>query len=255
MPPILCLGGTNVDLPNITQLGNAVIQIIAETGATVTVTNNSGVTTDVSAARNPFRKCQLCNVQTLWLHRRCSVESSRPIRVSLTIESGAVGGAGFFSGFTTAPVIESPNGYDASTCIPDNLPVILTATGFDNYQWRRDGIVIPGASSNELDVSSPGKYTVSGTLFGCNFSEQSFNVDITLCPADIGIAKDVVATSNVSGSLFDVDFQLVLTNYSPTNPAPFLQIMDDLISGLPAGATATLQVAPSIISGSFTREE
>ncbi|MGB6035004.1 MAG: IgGFc-binding protein, partial [Cryomorphaceae bacterium] len=50
MPPILCLGGTNVDLPDIDQLGNPVIQIIAEAGETVTVTNNSGVTTNVTSS-------------------------------------------------------------------------------------------------------------------------------------------------------------------------------------------------------------
>ncbi|HYG19210.1 MAG TPA: IgGFc-binding protein, partial [Ohtaekwangia sp.] len=252
VPPIVCLGGTNVDLPDIDQLGNAVIQIIGEQGAPVTVTNQLGVTTDVSSlAQAVFGKPGYVTYKLSGYSGDVTVESPRPIRVALTMESANIGAAGFFSGFTTAPVVESPNGYNSETCIPDNLPVTLTATGFDNYQWYRDGIVMPGQTSFSLSVNSPGLYTAAGVLSGCVPSEQAFPLTISLCPGDIGTAKNTVSVNNVSGSVFDVVFDVVIKNYSSTNPAPNVQLIDNITAGLPAGASATLQSAPVIVSGSF----
>ncbi len=253
MPPIVCLGGTNVDLPDIDQLGNPVIQVIAELGAAVSITDDGGTTTDVSGmAQAVTGNSDYVTYKLTGYSGDVSVQSPRPIRVSLTIESGNVGGAGFFSGFTTAPVLETPNGYDATTCIPDNLPVTLTASGFDDYQWYRDGIELSGENFPDLSVNGPGEYTATGTIAGCQFSEQSFQLAVSLCPGDVGIAKNIVSTTNVSGSIFDVVFDLIVTNFSTTNPAPNLQITDAILSGLPSGATATLQVSPALIAGSFS---
>ncbi|UII30120.1 putative Ig domain-containing protein [Fulvivirga ulvae] len=252
MPPIICLGGTNVDIPDIDQLGNPVIQIIAEAGQAVTITDELGNVTDVSTgAKAVTGNSNYVTYKITGYTGDVTVESPRPIRVSLTIESGNIGGAGFFSGFTTTPVIETPGGYNSSTCIPDNLPVILNAEGFDNYQWFRDGVLLSGETSSTLSVNSPGVYTAAGTIAGCVSSEQSFPLSVSLCPGDVGIAKNIVSTSNVSGSLFDVVFDLIITNYSSSNPAPNLQIIDDITEGLPSGATVTLQTAPVITSGTF----
>ena len=156
VPPVVCLGGTNVDLPNIDQLGNARIQIIGETGSPVTITKG-GVTTDVSSlAKAVTGNSNYVTYKVSGYSGNVTVESPRPIRVALTMESGNIGAAGFFSGFTTAPVVESPNGYNSATCIPDNLPVTLTAAGFDSFQWYRDGIIIPGQTRRKLVGNEPG---------------------------------------------------------------------------------------------------
>ncbi|NJM24711.1 MAG: hypothetical protein HC859_03560 [Bacteroidia bacterium] len=253
VPPVLCLGGTNVDLPDIDQLGNATVQIIGEAGATVTITDQLGVTTDItSQAKAVTGNTKYVTYKVAGYTGDIRVESPRPLRVALTAESNNIGAAGFFSGFTTAPVVESPNGYNSTTCIPDNLPVTLTATGFDSYQWFRDGVLMPGQTSASLSVTNPGIYTAAGALSGCIPSEQSFPLTISLCPGDVGIAKNAVSINNISGSIFDVVFDLHVTNYSTTNPAPNLQIIDDLTAGLPSGATVSLQVAPALISGSFS---
>ncbi|PTB93197.1 hypothetical protein C9994_13265, partial [Marivirga lumbricoides] len=252
MPPIICLGGTNVDIPNINQLGNPVIQIIAEAGEQVTITDGSGTTDVTSSARAVTGNSNYVTYKLAGYTGNVTVESPRPIRVSLTIESGNIGGAGFFSGFTTSPVIETPSGYDATSCIPDNLPVTLTATGFDSYQWYRDGIILTGETNASVSVDKPGVYTAAGTIAGCVSSEQSFPLSVTLCPGDLGVAKDVVSVTNVSGDLFDVVFDLIVTNYSPSNPAPNMQLIDDITDGLPSGATASIQSAPTVVNGSFT---
>ncbi|HEY4654644.1 MAG TPA: IgGFc-binding protein, partial [Cyclobacteriaceae bacterium] len=242
VPPIVCLGGTNVDLPDIDQLGTPVIQVIGETGEAVTITDQFGVTTDISSlAKSVTGKPEYVTYKVTGYTGDITVESPRPLRVALTAASGNIGAAGFFSGFTTAPVVESPNGYGSTTCIPDNLPVTLTASGFDNFQWYRDGIELPGETAASLSVTSPGLYTAAGKLSGCVPSVQSFPLTISLCPGDVGTAKNAVSINNVSGSVFDVVFDVVLTNYSTTNPAPNVQLVDDLTSGLPAGASASLQ--------------
>ena len=258
IPPIVCLGGTNVDMPDADftrAFGgsmNGVIQVIAEVGQPVTITDENGIVTDISGnAKTVTGNPSYVTYKERGYAGDIRVQSPRPIRVALTIESGNIGAAGFFSGFTTAPVVESPNGYDAATCIPDNLPVVLEANGFDNYQWYKDGIAINGATSASLSVTSPGEYTAAGVLSGCLPSIQSFEVEIVLCPADVGIAKEVVDITNVSGSVFDVRYRMVVTNYSATNTADNLQIIDNLTSGLPSGATVNLQSAPQIISGTL----
>ncbi len=253
MPPIVCLGGTNVDMSDIDQLGNAVIQIIGETGEQVTITDEFGFVTDISGtALAVTGNSNYVTYKATGYTGNVTVASPRPIRVALTVESGNIGAAGFFSGFTTAPVIETPNGYNSTTCIPDNLPVVLEAAGFDSYQWYKDNVLLSGETSATISVTSPGVYTATGSISGCVSSEQSFPLTISLCPGDVGAAKHVVSTSNVTGSVFDVVYDLVITNYSATNPAPNLQLTDNITDGLPAGATVSVQVAPVIQSGSFT---
>ena len=251
MPPILCLGGTDVNINDIDQLGNAVIQIIGETGQTVII--NDGVDHDISAtAKTVTGNPNYVTYKATGYAGNVTVSSARPIRVSLTVESGNVGMAGFFSGFTTEPVIETPNGYSSSTCIPDNLPVVLEAQGFDSYEWYLDGIIIPGEIAATISVDSPGEYTASGTISGCVSSEQSFPLEIVLCPGDVGAAKNVVSTTELSPDIFDIVYDLIVTNYSATNPATNIQLTDNITDGLPTGATANIQVAPVIQSGSFT---
>ncbi len=259
IPPIVCLGGTNVDIPDADFTDafggtiNAIIQIIGETGETVTITDEFGAVTDISASANAVTgNSNYVTYKVAGFSGNILVESPRPIRVALTIESGNVGAAGFFSGFTTSPVIETPNGYDASTCIPDNLPVVLEATGFDSYQWYRDNVKLTGETASSINVESPGEYTAAGTISGCLSSEQSFSLNIALCPADLGIAKNEVSVDNVSGSLFDVTYDLTIENFSSLNSADNVQIIENINSGLPSGASASLQGTPSIISGSFT---
>ncbi|GAB3336755.1 hypothetical protein GCM10027429_20420 [Marivirga atlantica] len=253
MPPIVCLGGTNVDMPDIDQLGNPIIQIIAEAGELVTVTDELGNTTDVTSLAQPVSgNSNYVTYKVGGYSGDVTVESPRPIRVSLTVESGNIGGAGFFSGFTLTPVIETPNGYSSVTCIPDNLPVTITAAGFDSYQWYRDGVLIPGETTSNLDVTAPGNYTARGSIAGCISSEQSFPLNISLCQDDLGIAKNTVANVNSSGAIFDITYDLIVTNYNPTNPANNLQIIEDIEYGVPAGATVSLTSAPSIISGSLS---
>ncbi|WP_420315855.1 Ig-like domain-containing protein [Ekhidna sp.] len=260
IPPIVCLGGTNVDISDVTQLGAAVLQIIAETGETVEVTMGGTVYDITSEAQTVTGnsdyvtyKIKDLGPSNILLTGDITVESPRPLRVALANAFDNYGAAGFFSGFTTSPVVETPNGYNSTTCIPENLPVVLTAAGFDSYQWYRDGIKLNGETNASISVNSPGQYTAAGSISGCESSEQSFSLDIELCPADVGIAKNEVAVDNVTGSIFDVTYDLVVENFSSTNDADNMQIIEDITAGLPSGATASLQIAPQVINGSFSQ--
>ncbi|WP_370087849.1 Ig-like domain-containing protein [Ekhidna sp.] len=255
IPPIVCLGGTNVDISDVDQLGSAVLQIIAEKEF-----NSNPVIVTVNGVDIPTGDQKVVDGNSNYVTYKLtgytgdvSVESERPLRVALANASGAVGAAGFFSGFTTAPVVESPNGYDASACIPENVPVELTAAGFDSYQWYRNGIKLNGETNASLFVDAPGNYSAKGILAGCQSSEQSFSLEVALCPADVGIAKNEVSVDNVSGSIFDVTYDLYVENFSSANDADNVQIIENINSGLPSGATAVLQSAPQVISGSFSQ--
>ncbi len=52
---------------------------------------------------------------------------------------------------------------------PDSINVTMGVTaGFDGYQWRKNGVVITGASGNTLQVTAPGTYDcriLSGTTW------------------------------------------------------------------------------------------
>ena len=45
-------------------------------------------------------------------------------------------------------------------CPEDNINVVIGVTpGFDGYEWRKNGTIIPGATSNTIQVNSLGSYT------------------------------------------------------------------------------------------------
>ncbi|RED99763.1 tandem-95 repeat protein [Marinoscillum furvescens] len=248
LPPIICLGGKEVDIPSIDQLGLPFIQIIAEAGETLTVNGTDETANAKSVSGKPGYETYKIGGYT----GNVTISSSRPIRAALTIFSGDKGFGGFFSGFTTEPVIETPDGYNSETCIPDNLPVTLTAEGFDSYQWYRDGIRLDGETSASISVDAPGDYTATGSISACAESEHSYPLNIKLCPGEIAIAKDTVAVTNLGNGTYDVEFELTVENFNSSQSATNLQILEKIEDGLPAGASATLKTAPTITSGTFS---
>jgi len=100
-------------------------------------------------------------------------------------------------------------GNDITEC--DGTSVILdgTSAGATDYQWQKDGIVIPGATGPTLTVTQSGTYTVTVTLGVCTESDDiivnieprpivSFGPDIISCEGNIETLTPVV--SNASGN-------------------------------------------------------
>jgi hypothetical protein len=58
--------------------------------------------------------------------------------------------------------------------------------GFDNYQWRRNGVVLPGQNSNTLTITSPGVYdarVLKGTLWS-DWSWMPLRLNTTVYQAE-----------------------------------------------------------------------
>ncbi|MBS1553294.1 MAG: fibronectin type III domain-containing protein [Bacteroidetes bacterium] len=86
---------------------------------------------------------------------------------------------------------------DSTICATDNSGVTLAVgTGFLAYQWERDGIIIPGATSSAYNATVAGRYRARFSRISANPTEQQWNawskpVNIRETPA---ITPAIVAT-------------------------------------------------------------
>ncbi|WP_282016342.1 tandem-95 repeat protein [Marinifilum flexuosum] len=100
------------------------------------------------------------------------VSSTGALNVMLAVQSGNVGGGGYFSGFGDIPQVnQSPDIAEQGLC-GDN--VVLTASGFTSYNWYKDGSLIADENNSTYQPNSPGRYKVTG-LSPCGDSDtESF---------------------------------------------------------------------------------
>ncbi len=161
IPPLRCIGTTDVVIPNADLVGDSEIGIIARAGASLTVTDLGGAVTLPSPAAVPGTSDWVTyNVN---VDGDVDISSSNVINVSLVTSAGDRGSAGFFSGFADAPGIVVTGGTD----LCETYPVMLTAqagAGFASFQWYRDGNPIDGATGSTLEAFLEGNYQVAGLL-------------------------------------------------------------------------------------------
>lgn len=85
-----------------------------------------------------------------------SVYAPGPVAVAYLAYSGAVGVAGYFSGFGSIPIINVET--TGNGCFPNTT---LTATpGFTTYAWYKDGVLMPSVTTNTFTPTVAGDYYV-----------------------------------------------------------------------------------------------
>ncbi|WP_165358907.1 SdrD B-like domain-containing protein [Spirosoma sordidisoli] len=145
-------------------------------------------------------------------------------------------------------------------CVGEVYTFRLTvAPGRASYQWYKDGLVMAGATTNVLDVSSPGSYSlaVDNTAGQCpDFSCCPFIVEEDTLPTFQAVALPatcVGATAQANGQIVLRGFQPAYTyQYSAGasfNPAASLS---GAAKGIPASGVIVNTLANPVSSASYT---
>lgn len=169
------------------------LNIVTESGAIVRVNGNS-----IPANQGPFPLTGNPNWVTYGVPNvsgNLTITSTKAITAGINAGSDAVGYGGYFAGFNTLPVIV-PSG----TCIP-NIVLSVSPDNYDRYQWKRNGVDIPGANQSTFSPTLPGHYTVSVTMGSCASVEtQAFTVRKCMVNTtkNIGVCTDAVITPQLS---------------------------------------------------------
>jgi len=159
-------------------------------------------------------------------------------------------------GFTYSPQADLPGGM-ISVQLGTPLSIPFTTSGTANeYQWYKDGVLIPGAISTTFSVASAalsdaGNYTIAITspiVTGLILNSLPFEVTVPLItvitqPLDVAVCDGSVGTfSCFATGANNITYQW---QYSPTGPA-----FSDIVNGsnYSGATTATLSVNTS---GSF----
>lgn len=179
IPPLSCFMPNKVDeIGFINQIGsqnfNARLNIITQTGATVTLNGNP-----VAIANGPYPVNGNPNWVTYTVPNitgTVTVNSTKSVTAGIAAGSGAVGYGGYFAGFSSVPVISKTG--DCYTGV-----LLQVDNSYDSYQWYLDGNLIPGATSYSIDpeLYGTGNYTCSVAKSGCG-SLLTDNYYHTKCP-------------------------------------------------------------------------
>lgn len=186
VPPINCATPNSVDnIPLIQEIGNTTytggLNIITETGATVLVNNAPILASPQAITGNPkFVKYSLFG-----LSGNIAVKSTKQVYVSYYATNNAATYGGYFSGFDLKPEIVSDKITVTNTsCIPNVNLKISTLSAYDTFQWYKDDVAIPGATTNTYNPTTSGYYQVRGSISGCLSDVFSDKIPVSDCAKD-----------------------------------------------------------------------
>lgn len=179
IPPLSCFMPNKVDeIGFINQIGNQTfntrLNIITQTGATVTLNGNP-----IATANGPYPVNGNPNWVTYTVPNitgTVTVNSTKSVTAGIAAGSGAVGYGGYFAGFSSVPVISK-----TGDCY---LGILLQVDNtYDNYQWYLNGNPIPGATSYSInpELYGAGNYTCMVSKNNCG-SLLTDAYSYTLCP-------------------------------------------------------------------------
>ncbi|WP_418263458.1 T9SS type B sorting domain-containing protein [Flavobacterium faecale] len=188
VPPINCTTPRTVNnIPLIQSIGTVTytggLNIVTETGATVTINNNTISSSPVPVTGNPGFERYTVN----GLSGNITVISTKQVYVSYFGTNNAATYGGYYSGFDTKPeVVSNKISTTNSSCIPNIVLQTSTVSSYDAFQWFFNGNPIIGAISNIYTPTSPGYYNVQGSISGCPSTAPllSDKIPVSECPSD-----------------------------------------------------------------------
>ncbi|MDE5419280.1 Ig-like domain-containing protein [Labilibaculum sp. DW002] len=139
------------------------------------------------------------------------ISSTGALNAMLAVESNNVGGGGFFSGFGDIPQIDqNPEIAEQGLC-GDN--VVLTASGFTNYNWYKDGVLVSANDDATYEPSEPGRYKVTGlSPCGASSTESFPSNEIRILPCLSVNPSDITVTE---GTDLNAVFRVELSHIWP----------------------------------------
>jgi len=179
IPPLSCFLPNKIDEIGFinkigTQTFNTRLNIITQTGASVTLNGNPIPASNGPAPVNGNPNWVTYSIPSV--SGTITVNSTKPVTAGIAAGSGAVGYGGYFAGFSSVPVISK-----TGDCY---LGILLQVDNtYDGYQWYLDGNIIPGATSYSInpELYGAGTYTCLVTKNNCE-SKLTTGYNYTLCP-------------------------------------------------------------------------
>ncbi|MFC2109779.1 T9SS type B sorting domain-containing protein [Bacteroidota bacterium] len=152
------------------------------------------------------------------LTENVSVSSEEEVYVAAFGTNGAAAFGGYYSGFSIKPEVFYDISAGTSTnCLPNVILSMNALTSYDEFQWYKNGIEIPGATNINFTPTEPGNYQVEGRINCSNFKLRSDNIPVSNCPEDtdndgvvnaIDIDNDNDGIVNCTESLGSYNFDL-----------------------------------------------
>lgn len=119
-----------------------------------------------------------------------SVTSNRQVYVSYYGSNSNATYGSYYSGFDTKPNISAQSAVTSSACLGSTKLTVTSSVATDTFQWRYNGIDIPGEIGNTYtpkSVAAGGKgagyYSVSKIITGCS-NTPSDPIAVSECPID-----------------------------------------------------------------------
>jgi hypothetical protein len=214
IPPLKCTADKEVTIAFANKLSsltvNPVLKLVSQQGATIQINGSTVSGFNRSVTGNSDWETFNIPRSTLANHLdngnwNFQVTSSHALNAMLAVESNNVGGGGFYSGFGDIPQVnQSPEIAEQGLC-GDN--VLLTASGFVNYNWYKDGTLISANDDDTYEPSEPGRYKVTGlSPCGSSTTESFPSNEIRILPClsvsnptiTVTEGSDLMATFTVS---------------------------------------------------------
>ncbi|MNU19462.1 hypothetical protein D3C71_76890 [compost metagenome] len=166
IPPLNCYLPKNIDevglineLPTYTGNINLKLNVITESGATITV---NGITPTLTQGPFPLSgTTQWVTYALQGVTGNLTINSNRAVTAGINGGYSNAGYGGYFAGFSSLPAITRLTG----ECVPGI--VLRTQPIYDTYQWYFNGTLIPGANNSTYTPLQGGVYSLMVSAGGC----------------------------------------------------------------------------------------